>query len=550
MSFDLSQLLVGLTAGKCRTALFGRCAAFLALLAIILAMYISLPKDGDIYWSDASRHALNGAFVLDFLREAPVRHPVDFAYDYYRQWPALTILFYPPLFYLVLAAAYSVFGVSEASALLVELGFLLLLAWGAFRLSRHWLDSLPALAVALLLLGAPQLAFWGQQIMLDVPAYAFLVWAGEFLVRYLNNRSKAGLFAAVLCAVAAIYTKYNAVFFALVIAICVIFVHGWRAVRDGTVLRAAALGCGLLLPMVVIFFTFAGYNLEQAAAIPSGAARWSVDALTYYARTISAVLSSPTVALACLYVLALPLVPVLRLARTDAVFLFAWVLVGYVFYSVIAVKEPRHILFITYPFALAAILVLDRLLAGWRLRSAVIVTFAAGVLAQTLVTCTVPFVTGVRQAAQVVARIAPPETNVGFWGALDGTFIYAMRAYAERSDLGVVRIDKLLFSDLGVYFEHGFTQNVMKPEQMSDMLAKLHIQYVVMQTGFHNDVAAVKMLEAALSSNRFSEVERIPMYANYRNAVIAELIIYRLNEEVPRGRVAPSVQVKLLGWSL
>ena len=77
----------------------------------------------------------------------------------------------------VLAAVYAVFGVSEASALLTELAFLFLLAWGAFRLSRHWLDSLPALAVALLLLGAPELAFWGRQIMLDVPAYAFLVWA-------------------------------------------------------------------------------------------------------------------------------------------------------------------------------------------------------------------------------------------------------------------------------------------------------------------------------------------------------------------------------------
>jgi hypothetical protein len=31
----------------------------------------------------------------------------------------------------VLAGAYAVFGISEASALLIELGFLLLLAWGA-----------------------------------------------------------------------------------------------------------------------------------------------------------------------------------------------------------------------------------------------------------------------------------------------------------------------------------------------------------------------------------------------------------------------------------
>jgi 4-amino-4-deoxy-L-arabinose transferase-like glycosyltransferase len=102
----------------------------------------------------------------------------------------LTILFYPPLFYVVLAAAYAAFGVSEATALLVELAFLLLLVWGAFRLSRHWLDPPAALATTLVVIGAPELAFWGQQIMLDVPAYALLIWGGEFLIRYLKDKRK------------------------------------------------------------------------------------------------------------------------------------------------------------------------------------------------------------------------------------------------------------------------------------------------------------------------------------------------------------------------
>jgi hypothetical protein len=125
-----------------------------------------------------------------------------------------------------------------------------------------------------------------------------------------------------------------------------------------------------------------------------------------------------------------------------------------------------------------------------------------------------------------------------------------MRAYTGRRDLGVVRIDKLLFRDLDVYFEHGFSENAMQPDQITATLAKLHVQYVVMQTGFHDDVAAVKMLEAALGSDKFTEVERIPMYANYRKAAVAELIIYRLNEDVPRGRVAPPMEIKLLGRSL
>ncbi len=550
MGLTLGRGLFRLNVERWRAAAFDHRIYFFVLLAITLGMYIGLPKRGDIDWPDAPRHALNGAFVLDFIEQFPWRHPIEFAYDYYRQWPALTILFYPPLFYGVLAAVYAVFGVSEASALLAELGFLFVLAWGVFRLSRHWLEPPPALAVALLLLGAPELAYWGRQIMLDVPAYAFLVWAAEFLIRHLKSGQKWALFTAVICAAAAAYTKYNAIFFVVPIAISLLYAYGWRVFRQRTVLEAAALGGVLLLPLVGIFFAFGSYNLGQAAALPGAeTSRWSIAELTYYARIMPSVISWPTLVFACLYVLALPFAPVLRLPRADAIFLGSWLLVGYAFYSMIAVKEPRHVLFITYPLALAAVLVIDRALAKVSFRYAVSLAFAVALLASTLTTGTVPAVAGMREAAERVAQLAPRETNVAFWGGRDGTFVYAMRAYSGRRDLGVVRLDKMLLSDVTVYLEHGFKENVISPDQLTDTLRDLHVQYVVVQTRYHDDLASVKALEEALGSDKFSEVERIPMTANYGKGYMADLVIYRMKEEVPRGRVAPEMQIKLLGRS-
>ena len=534
-----------------RAAAFDQRTYIFILLAITLGMYFGLPKGGDIDWADASRHALNGAFVLDFIQQHPWRHPIEFAYDYYRQWPALTILFYPPLFYGILAAVYAVFGISEASALLTELAFLFLLAWGTFRLSRQWLDPPPALAVALLLIGAPELAFWGRQIMLDVPAYAFLVWAAEFLVRHSKSGQRWALFAAVICAAAAAYTKYNAIFFVVPIAISLLFAYGWRVFRQRAMLQAAVLGGVLLLPLVGVFFAFGSYNLDQAAALPGAQeSRWSIAELTYYARIMPSVISWPTLGFACLSVLALPFAPALRLARADAIFLGSWLLVGYAFYSMIAVKEPRHILFITYPLVLAAVMAIDRTLAKVSLRYAVSLAFAGAILASTLTTGTVPVVAGMREAAEAVAQLAPAETNVAFWGSHDGTFVYAMRAYSGRRDLGVVRLDKILLSEVTVYVEHGFKENAISPDELTDTLRNLHVQYVVFQTRYHDDLASVKALDETLGSDKFSEVERIPMTANYGKGYMADLVIYRMKAEVPRGRVAPSMQIKLLGRSL
>jgi hypothetical protein len=526
-------------------------AAIGVLACIVIGVYALLPKHGDIWWMDASRHALNGAFVLDFVHQLPLRHPVEFAYDYYRQYPALTIGFYPPLFSIALAASYALFGVTEAAALLCELTFLFLLGCGAYRLSRHWLDPGSALGATLMVIGAPELLFWGQQIMLDIPAYAFLIWAAEFYLRYLKAADSRWLYLAMLFAVAAVYTKYNAVFFLAIMGVVLLYARGWRVLFDRSVVRAAILGGLLMLPAVAIFFIFARYNLQQAEAAPVAASNAPGGAaLTYYAAVLPAVLSWPTVLLACGYVVLLPFMPALRLNRVDALFLIAWVVIGYAFYSTIAIKEPRHILFITYPLTVAAVLPLDRLLVRARWRSLVVLALGIGVFATSLIVRPAPYVTGLRESAEIVARLAPPDTNVAFWGHLDGTFIYAMRSYSGRPDLGVLRLDKIMFRDVAVYFEAGLKENDLTLERITDEITNLHAQYVVAQTGYMADHPVVKALDAAVHSDKFVEIQRISMSSNYKFTNITELAIYRLVADVPHSRVSPPLQIKLLGKTL
>src|SRR5690242_20998362 len=84
-----------------------RLAIAAVLVAAAAALFATAPVQGDFAWSDAPRHALNGAFVKDFVVAAPWHDPRGWAVNYYLQYPALTILFYPPLFYVFEAAAYA-----------------------------------------------------------------------------------------------------------------------------------------------------------------------------------------------------------------------------------------------------------------------------------------------------------------------------------------------------------------------------------------------------------------------------------------------------------
>ena len=114
-------------------------AALLAAFAFL--MFLTSPTNGDFAWSDAPRHGLNGVFLRDFLVAMPWQDPKQYAMDYYLRYPALTILFYPPLFSVFLAGSYSIFGFSHAVAQGTVAFFHLALGLAVYMLARRWMRT-------------------------------------------------------------------------------------------------------------------------------------------------------------------------------------------------------------------------------------------------------------------------------------------------------------------------------------------------------------------------------------------------------------------------
>lgn len=99
----------------------------LLLLLLTIAVFLlfkTSPRAGDFWFSDASRHAMDGVFYYDLIRAMPVTHWKQWAMDYYIQYPAVSVLFYPPLFALAEALFYALFGVSHSTAQLTVSAFL------------------------------------------------------------------------------------------------------------------------------------------------------------------------------------------------------------------------------------------------------------------------------------------------------------------------------------------------------------------------------------------------------------------------------------------
>lgn len=516
-----------------------------ALLSLLVGvLFLGAPVGGAFDWSDAPRHALNGVFVKDFFAAMPLSDPRGFAESYYLQYPALTILFYPPLFYFVSAPFFAVFGVSQETALAVVQLHYMAFAIGAYYLFRFWLEPALAFAAALILLAAPEIAFWGRQVMLEVPAFAFLMWSMVALVHHLRHRAPWTLYVSVALLVLAIYTKLSAAFLAPVIAIALLRARGFDVFRDKHSYIIAALALIGLVPLAILTLKFGQANVQSVSGIADAeVSRATLAGWLWYAKQIPQQMGWAATALvlaAGAYWLWLR-----RVAFSAEVLLWvAWFGVGYVFFSAIDLKEARHSVFILPPLVFIGVLFLRAALPA-RYATAAAVVVALATLIQTLALRPVHFVDGYAAAVDRIARLAPRDSVVMFSGYRDGAFTFNMRAREDRRDLSVLRADKMLLR-VAVRRTLGVEEKALSEAEIAEALNRSGVHYVVAQPGFWTDLAAMKRFENVLHSPQFVEVARVPTPANYK-AHERELVIYRNLGDVAKGPIKLEVELPIIG---
>ena len=528
---------------------FWQAAALLVSFAFL--MFMTSPTNGDFAWSDAPRHALNGVFLRDFLIAMPWQDPKQYAMDYYLRYPALTILFYPPLFSVFLAGSYAIFGFSHAVAQGTVAFFHLTLGLAVYMLARRWMSHGYAIAAALLLAGAPEIAFWGRQVMLDIPAYTWLALTAVAFLRYLDRGENRYLWLTMILFAAALYTKQTSLFAAFAFTAGIIASHGLRALRNRQLWAAGAVLLVLMVPLLVLQLKFGQVN---TASVLGGQgideSRLSVAKWTYYARQLPHQLGWPTVILSVIYLVGATLKPQWRLPRAHMIFLATWFAAGYLVFSFITLHEPRHDLMALLPLPILAVLAVKEI-AGIRFRKAGLAVAgltAAGVVAWSVMAYPVHWVSGYSEAADVVFKQAPRNSVVLFSGYRDGSFIFNIRA-GERPDLSVARADKFLVR-VSIMREHGIQDRNLNAGRIEELIKRHAIRYVVAETGFWDDLPSMGALNSLLGdTNRFRAVRRIETRADYPNPD-RELVIYEYLGEVDATPLPLSAELVGVGVTL
>lgn len=509
-----------------------------------LALLTTAPVNGNFWWSDAPRHALNGAFVRDFLLAHPWRHPLDWATDYYLRYPSLTIFFYPPLFYLIESVVFLAFGVSHVAAQATVTLFVVLLGVSTYRLALRVVQPWGALAAALLAIGAPAMAFWARQVMLDVPACAVLMTAALFFVRYAERLESRDIMVGVALLLASMAIKLTMVFAVPALFLFLVIDRGRALLHRREVVRAMVIGLIGLCAGAVLTWAFGSANVQSVAGRSGDLPRTGWQAWLFYARTIESGLSPIPTTLALVGAALVTWRPLTTADRRVWALCVAWLGVGYFFFSAIGLKDPRQGLVLLLPFVLWTVYALQRILGRWLPVASLML--AGGTLGYSVLFLAPPHVDGYDAVAAYVAQHAPPNAVVLFHGTRDGNFVFDMRAGSGRRDMAILRTDKLLVRVVAGERVRGVEEADLSEDEIRRMIHEIGVDVIVYQPGFWEDLREMARLAAVVHGREF---ERVAQFAISGSVGTTErtIEIYKPRYVVQRVRHTVDLDMPLIG---
>jgi hypothetical protein len=527
---------------------------FLLTASLVLMVHLATdPVSEPFFYNDETRHVMTGVFIRDALMDLPTSatDPAGYAVRYYGQYPALGLLTWPPLFYLLEGLAMVAFGTSFLVGRSVIGLFTLLAGWYAYRLVCRTHPTWTGLLVVLLIGFSPVVYEHSRRVMLELPTLALVLAAIFHFERYLSELRPRDAVQACLFAALAALMRYDAVVLLPFFLIRLVSTRNLGLLIRRPVVFGLMLALMLTLPYYWLTWNLYAAGLSKTAlegASTGGPAVLTLDHMLYYPRTLPVQVGWFMTAAA----IAGAVVAFAQPNRPTGWAAALW-MATYALFTPLAELDSRHVIYWVPAVAL---------FSAEAIRWLVCRNTPVGVLAATLlvvgtagdaITRPAWWLQGYETAARYVVDQTTGERPVLMDGLLNGSFIYHTRQADSARRLWILRGDKLLYSMFSdpnmACTEHVQTE--------ADVLALLHNYdpelIIVEQPQLVYRIRAADLLRETLKTypDRFRLEFTTPIHSNHHNHFAgARLEIYRKLDRNPNPVRTVELPVFGLGQTL
>lgn len=513
------------TPAPARSGLWLRWSLLLGSIALVCAVVARDIRIGEFdYNVDEAQHAVTGLFMADAIRDLPIRHPVQYAYRYYAQYPAVAILHWPPLFYLFEGLSFLILGPSVVSARLTVLLFTVLLLYQWFLLVEELQDSYTAAICSAALGLLPMVLLFEKSVMLEIPSLALCVAAIRYWIGYLNQGQRRSLYLSALWLSAALLCKQTSVYIFVFCGLTLVVTGQWKRVA----LRDAALFSGIIAVLAGPFLMLMLMLQGKAVANDLGSHRMTGwERMLYYAHALPGSLPTTLLVLA---LLGAALAFRWDVPRRTAI-MGCWVLSGYLTFSWFGQKEPRFAVYWFPPLVYFAVGLMTQFFRAGSLRLAMRVA-AAGLIVTLVIPAWShqrPFITGYKDVASRIVK-GYDSGIILFDGAVPGNFVFFVRALDPGRRFVTLR--KVLYAD-DIRPGAGSEELLHTKEDVAAALQQYGVRFVVVSQNLAIRFESQRTLRAQLAGDDFTLLGRFPVTTNEPNWKGENLLLYEKKNWTP-----------------
>ncbi len=474
-------------------------------LALVTAVLLRGITKGEFSENvDETVHASTGLFVASFLHDLPLRHPIQYTYRYYAQYPSLGVIMYPPAFYVAEGIAFLILGSTVVTARLTIIVFALLGLFFWFRLVEELEDEYTAALSTVLLGFLPSVLNYEKVVMLDIPLMSLCIAASYFWIVYLRRGLSRDLYGFAAFFSLAFLTKHHAIYLLLWCPITLVLARKWQRVLNWRFATAAAVSFLVVSPAYLLQILM---NASLALDVQGTSVNESMGWAYYWTRLPeligwgALVLSVAGIAISVLWG-----------KRENTLIMLAWIFSCYLVFSSIRHKEARYIMYWVPAFAYFAIAPFTQARSvPWRR--------FAGIAVVTVVLASYTtrawsfqrfYVSGYSQLAQQLTKSQGGCVLVDM--NLPGNFIFFMRAYDPARRFVILR--KALY-ETRTMREWGVTEFAHNQSEVAEILKNDSVRYVVVENNmplyFSSQLPLRNILE---HSGEFKELATVPIESN------------------------------------
>jgi hypothetical protein len=254
------------------------------LVPLVLAGLIVWSKQitaGGFGGQENARCAMDGVFLHDLITHWPTGSIREWACQYYTKFPCLGLVVYnPPFFGVVEAAAFLIFGISATVARGVVVGFGLVGLISLYWVTRQLMDRDSAIAAAAIWAGSASTVVWSRQVALPVPAAAMMLLCCGCYLAFRGNRKNSWLGGACFFYVLAVLTCPWAMCIGPVLLMDLWLSVGFRKVMSFWNLLGGAIVAGLVSGYFLFRWLYVGAGsqitwpaMSSLRALPDGLIR-------------------------------------------------------------------------------------------------------------------------------------------------------------------------------------------------------------------------------------------------------------------------------------